>query len=218
MKLLLTTVTLAFTLLLIISCSSRDLSLFRPSTWFPTVTDNAGPSALPLDMPENVFENLMIAYNSRVPSLYERLLDDEYRFYMSQSLTSYYNEENRSPDPATWNSEVVTENSISVVKYYTDKNKDVSVARNLFSSTGPISDISLSFDYSPLDANADTADFKISNIAMTITQRNPFVQFTVEDGPGKIPTRIILKKNPASNEWKIYRWYDNTYSSYDDLD
>jgi hypothetical protein len=197
-------------------CSSRDFALFMPSTWFPEVVDYGGANSLPLDKPENILENLMLAYNSRDASLYEKLLADDYRFYMSISLEGFYKRENITPDQAVWNSEVISEGNTTVTKYYTDKTKDISSVRNLFSYSGSVSDISLFFQYSLLESDGDTVLYAMRNISLTITRRNPFEQFIVNDGQGTA-SLVKLIRAPTTNEWKLYRWIDNTYNSGDFL-
>ncbi len=204
------TVTLLL-LILLQNCGKRDLALFQPSTWFPEIIDNTEGAPLPLNTPANVLENIMLSYNTRNISLYEKLLSDDYRFYMSTSLAGLHNEANTVPDPLLWSSEVITVGNLPVIRYYISKAKDVASVSNMFSPVNNVSKISLSFQYSQVSINLDTAVFTAQNISLAISIKRSLTSFVIENGGGTLPTEITLCRNRENGNWAISRWYDNTY-------
>jgi hypothetical protein len=201
----------------VLTCNRRDLNMFNPYTYFPEEIKKEEESpaiVLKNDSPENVLENLKTAYNRRRTDIYESLITDDYKFYMSPSFYGAIQQGKVSPpDNAYWESEMDND----TLKYYKTHEQELASIRRMFDPVKGAKDIELIFRSSLyMDISSDTVIYKIFNIQLTVTLRDDPTPLVAEDNPFLESTKATLVKG-SDGLWKISVWIDNTFGSHDEL-
>jgi len=211
---------LFFIAFILITCNTRDLNLFMPSTYFPKEKQGEPDTDLINNTPENVLENLKKAYNKRKYDLYIDLITKDYRFYMSDNYIGALkpNGPLDPPDPAYWTYDPDTTVTPPDPRYYKDSLQEVTAIRKMFDPAGKAKDIELFFHASPyiLDpGKPDTVVYNVSNIVLTITLRDEQEPIMVAEDNNRLgPTEVTLVRG-VDSLWRISKWIDNTAGNED---